>query len=329
MPIIPRAVAETNLSRVLPQEGFKLLYRGKVRDTYEIPGHPGFLLVVATDRVSIFDFVLPVLISGKGPILTALTVGWLTQRLQDFPHHLVAAGEGIDKFLPSTIRQAPELQSRGLIIDKLQMQPYEAVVRAYLTGSAWKEYQKTGGQVWGRSLPPGMREWQKLDNPIFTPTTKSAEGHDRPIHIGKFRQEHGSAPEQLALQLFDQGAVHASSRGLILVDTKFEFGASDGELVLGDEVFTADSSRFLDAYVYRLYTSQCKSPPTLDKQFVREWGESLATSFYDEEGRPLKFSQLEPQNPEHVDWVHSLTVPQEVIEGTQARYKELHNRLTG
>lgn len=287
---------------------------------------------MATDRVSIFDFVLNCLIPDKGKVLRRVTVRWLTEKFDDIHHHLVAhEAEDIDACLYPKLRGDPELHSRAIVVKALKMEKYEAVVRAFLTGSGWKEYRRTGGKVWGHELPAGLRNGDRLPQPIFTPTTKAMTGHDQPIAIQRFREEHGPRPEKFALQLFSRGSAYLEKRGLLAADTKFEFGTTDVDLYLwlGDEFFTPDSSRFWWSKDWAPANEQGCLPPSLDKQKVRDYGDSLPTPFVDEKGKPLKLSGLDPENPEHRQWVHSLVIPEEVISETAEIYQRMPDVIFG
>ena len=290
-------------------EGLEHRFSGKVRDVYE--ADDGHLLLVATDRVSAFDVVLDDPIPGRGEVLTALTQFWLERTADLVPSHLVAwrASE-----LPSGARH---LAGRAMLVRKLEMIPFECVARGYLVGSGWKEY-RAGGTVCGIRLPPGLREADKLPEPLFTPATKALTGHDENVSESYVSERLG--PEltgrlrDLTVALYRRGAEHAASRGILLADTKFEFGIvstpgrealmAGGEVVLADEVLTPDSSRFWPADAWR----PGSSPPSFDKQFVRDW--------------------LEAQ-----DWDKTASrvprLPAEVIEGTAARYLDAYERLSG
>jgi phosphoribosylaminoimidazole-succinocarboxamide synthase len=274
--------------------------RGKVRDTYELGNHE--LLMVATDRISAFDVVLPTPIPDKGRVLTQLSLFWFRQTRQIVPNHLAEAQP-----LPATAQGAvPDLQDRSLRVLRAEPVMYECVVRGYISGSGWKDYQRTGS-IAGDLLPAGLRESDRLPEPIFTPATKALTGHDENISRARLASETGAALaaqlERLSLALYQFGADEALRRGLILADTKFEFGMRDGRLILIDEVMTPDSSRFWDTESYRPGQPQ----PSFDKQYVRDY---LEQTGWDKR----------PPGPQ---------LPDEVVAGTRQRYLEAYDRLLG
>jgi phosphoribosylaminoimidazole-succinocarboxamide synthase len=261
---------------------------GKVREIYEEGGR---ILLVASDRISTFDVVLPTLIPDKGRVLTGLSAFWFGRTQHIVPNHL--------------LELAPD--GRTMVCEKLEMLPIECVVRGYLAGSGWKDYRATGA-VCGHTLPSGMRESERLPEPIFTPATKALEGHDENIDEERAAalcgEERFAAAKQAALELYRFGAEHAEARGIILADTKFELGvAADGRLVLGDEALTPDSSRFWPEDEYEPGRPQ----PSFDKQFVRDWCEETGWD-------------KSPPGPE---------LPDDIVAGTRERYIEAFERLTG
>jgi phosphoribosylaminoimidazole-succinocarboxamide synthase len=273
--------------------------RGKVRDVYDLGDT---LILVATDRISAFDHVLPTPIPDKGRLLTALTLFWLD--LFRVPNHLISANP---TNLPPPFAAHAELHGRSCWVHKAKVVPIECVVRGYLAGSGWKEYQATGS-VCGIPLPRGLRQAEQLPEPIFTPATKEEQGHDQNISAAELTNRVGAALarelEARSLELYRKAAEHARTRGILLADTKFEWGHTpDGALILVDEVLTPDSSRFwpLDSYQVGM------SPPSFDKQFVRDW---LKSSSWDEHSPP----------PE---------LPAEVVEKTRQKYVEAYERLVG
>lgn len=260
------AVFETQLAS-LP-----LLARGKVRDIYAVDGQ--HLLLVTTDRLSAFDVVLPDPIPGKGVVLTQVALFWF-RLLQDVvPNHL--SGKSLDE-LPLTAAERAMLQGRSMVVRRLQPLPVEAIVRGYLIGSGWKDYQRSGS-VCGIPLPAGLRMAERLPEPLFTPSTKAAVGdHDENITFAAMQDKLGAAlaaqVRAVSLELYRRAADYALQRGIIIADTKFEFGLDEaGNLVLIDEVLTPDSSRFWPADQYQVGSS----PPSFDKQFVRDYLETLA-----------------------------------------------------
>jgi phosphoribosylaminoimidazole-succinocarboxamide synthase len=283
--------------------GLRLFTRGKVRDVYEAGEH---LLIVATDRLSAFDVVLPTPIPGKGEILTGLSAFWFGKTADTAPNHFVTADLGeIQKRLPGLSLDPALYKGRTMLVRKAARADCECVVRGHLAGSGWKEYLLTGA-VCGHVLPAGLKEACRLPSPIFTPTTKAAEGHDESITREQLGELVGAETarelERLSLALYARAAEHVESRGLILADTKFEFGLIDGRLALIDEMLTPDSSRFWEKGSWK----PGATPASFDKQFVRDW---LETSGWDKR----------PPAPE---------LPAQVIAGTSQRYREAFRRLT-
>jgi len=305
--------------------GLTMVSRGKVRDTYALT-RENVLLPVATDRVSIFDFVLPAEVPQKGEVLTALNVFWflaLGQAQLTFPQDVIAFGRNIDGYLSNGLRGNTELQKRAIVIKKLRMIPVEAIVRGYLTGSGWSVYTKTapGHVVCGHILPPGLNDGDQLPQPLFTPTTKATVGHDTDITIEKVRTEFGLTIENVALYLFELASKIALERGIILADTKLEFGldldSQSGELVLADERFTPDSSRFWLLDDWKRSRKEGRSPTSFDKQFVRNWGKTVG------------LDKLDPSRPEDIERVCTLTVPLDVIARTAQLYRYVFYLVTG
>ena len=283
--------------------GLTLIHRGKVRDVYALPGNE--LLIVASDRLSAFDVILPDPIPGKGEILTQLSNFWFAKTAAWMPNHL--SSRSLTEVLP---RGTPvvEYERRSVVAKRLKAVPVEAIARGYLIGSGWKDYQASGG-ICGVALPPGLRMAEQLHEPIFTPSTKAAIGdHDENISFDDFvARVGGDIAEQvraLTLKLYRFAADFARERGILIADTKFEFGIDDqGTLRVMDEILTPDSSRFWDASEYRVGIS----PPSFDKQFVRDYLETL-------------------------DWNKKAPgpmLPKRVIEGTRERYAEALHRLAG
>src|SRR3954465_3334109 len=272
-----------------------LLHSGKVRDMYDLGDD---LLMVASDRISTYDVVHPTPIPDKGRVLTGLSVLWFGLTRDIVPNHFLSATDGVPD----------ELRGRALRVKRLQMLPVECVVRGYITGSGWKDYQATGS-VSGIELPPGLRESERLPTPIFTPSTKAETGHDEAIDFDAATGLVGdrdlmSRIRDVSIGLYEFAAVHARERGVILADTKFEFGLDDdGELVVGDEVLTPDSSRYWPADGYESGRSQ----PSFDKQYVRDWA---SRSGWDKT----------PPAPE---------IPDDVGAGTRERYVDAYERITG
>ena len=280
--------------------GIPLLSRGKVRDVYDLGDA---LLFVATDRLSAFDVVLPCGVPRKGEVLTQISLFWF-ELLKDVPNHLIGADVTVR---PELKPYAKDLQGRSLIVRKAQVIPVECVVRGYLVGSGWKDYQKCG-KVCGITLRQGYKQAEKLDEVLFTPTTKAAVGdHDMPIDFQGVVKiagaENAAAIRDLSLKVYSAARDYAASRGIIVADTKFEFGIIDGKVSLVDEVLTPDSSRFWLASEYKVGGS----PVSLDKQFVRDYLETL------------DWNKQAP-GPE---------LPAEVVRKTTGKYLEAFRMLTG
>lgn len=278
-----------------------LFKRGKVRDVYDLEEG---LLFVASDRISAFDWVLPSLIPDKGKILTQLSVFWFDFTSTVCPNHILTTE--FDQFPPALHPHREILAKRSLIVKKTKVLPVECVVRGYLEGSGWKDYLATG-ETSGVKLPPGLRQADKLDKVIFTPATKAEEGHDINISFEEMKdtigQDVAEKARDLSIELYNKAADYAFSKGIIIADTKFEFGILNGELVLIDEIFTPDSSRFwpVDSY------APGQSQPSLDKQFVRNYLESTS---WDKNSPP----------PE---------LPDEIVQKTSEKYMDIFRRLTG
>jgi phosphoribosylaminoimidazole-succinocarboxamide synthase len=291
---MPDALLQTTLP--LPKRS------GKVRDVYDLGDS---LLIVATDRISAYDVVMPNGIPGKGKILTALSLFWFRLLADRVKNHLLATE--VTEY-PKEVRQyADQLEGRSMLVEKASVLPIECVARGYLAGSGWKEYQQTQ-TVCGVQLPPGLRQCEKLPQPIFTPATKEEHGHD--VNIS-YEEAAARISEPAArelrfhtLDLYNFAADYAAKRGILIADTKFEFGVVDGtRLMLVDEVLTPDSSRFWPADQYEPGHDQ----PSFDKQYVRNWLESQP------------WDKAPPAPP----------LPPEVVEGTRRRYLEAYERLTG
>lgn len=312
----------------------KLIHQGKVRDTYVYPEDTNVLISLASDRISIFDFVLPVLVPRKGEVLTALTHFWLTDVLKGLPNHLNQVFDASDPTnvifdIQRDIIDIPLI--RTLAIDKLEIIPFELIFRGHLGGSVWKSYEKTG-IVAGLELPVGLTKWQKLDTPLFTPSTKSDTGHDVNIKQRDFYLEGGSLKLKavaLAHEAYTKAYEYALKRGIVILDTKFEVGVKDGECFLADEVLTPDSSRFTTIQELNTALQEKKDPPFHDKEPVRAWGRTIDTPFLDDSNREIVgINGLDPENPQHVDFVHGLTVPQQVVKLCTDRYLDIFQKLT-
>lgn len=278
----------------------KKISSGKVREIYEVDEDK--LLLVVSDRISAFDYILPSLVPNKGKILNQISKFWFDYITDVIPNHVISTDI---KDFPEEF-QTPEFEGRSMLVKKLKMIPVECIVRGYITGSGWKSYQKNG-TVCGITLPEGLQESQKLPEPIFTPTTKAAEGHDENISfdevcnlIGKDLAEELRAK---TIEVYQKCADYALTKGVIIADTKFEFGIDEnGKLVIGDEVLTPDSSRFWPASDYQVGRSQ----KSFDKQYIRDWIKS--TGYDPESGTPI---------------------PDDVIQTTANKYIEAYEVLTG
>jgi phosphoribosylaminoimidazole-succinocarboxamide synthase len=267
---------------------------GKVREIYELDGD---LLMVASDRISAYDVIMPNPIPDKGRVLTQMSLFWFETTAGICPNH----------FLSEEVPE--EVAGRAIRVRRLDMYPIECVVRGYLSGSGWREYQESGS-ICGIQLPPGLRESERLPDPIFTPATKAEVGdHDENIDFERAAEIIGDRPlmedlRRISIELYRHASDHTEARGIILADTKFEFGASPGaEVVLGDEVFTPDSSRFWPADEY----APGRSQRSFDKQYLRDWLDRIGWDH-------------SPPGPE---------LPEEVVANTRARYVEAHERITG
>jgi phosphoribosylaminoimidazole-succinocarboxamide synthase len=286
------------LSLELP--GIPKLRSGKVREVFDLGDT---LLLVATDRISAFDCILPNAIPRKGEILTRTADFWF-QKLDFVPNHLVEHPFG---WLPEKLKPfAAQLAGRAIVVQKASPLPVECVVRGYIAGSGWKDYEATGG-ICGHKLPPGLRQAEKLPEPIFTPSTKASSGHDENISWSDCRRILGDElalrVREWSLELYEHGRAFAAQRGIIIADTKFEFGMIGDELVLIDECLTPDSSRFWPANQYVVG----QSPPSFDKQFVRDYLESIPWN-------------KQPPAPE---------LPADVVAKTSEKYIEAYTQLTG
>ncbi|MCR4394399.1 MAG: phosphoribosylaminoimidazolesuccinocarboxamide synthase [Dehalococcoidales bacterium] len=285
-----------------------LFVRGKVRDTYDLGD---VLLIIATDRISAFDVVLPCGIPRKGIVLNKLSEFWFEQTRKMIPNHLIASVEDVSQIEECVspkkrFKCPPYLVGRSMLVKKVARINIECVVRGYLAGSAWEEYKKTGS-VCGYQLPRGLQESQELPEPLFTPTTKAEKGHDRPLTLEEMKEVvDATLAEEMkiaSINIYKFAREYARSRGIIIADTKMEFGLSGNKLILIDELLTPDSSRFWDINQYKPGQSQ----PSFDKQPVRDW--LVASGWNKEPPAPM--------------------LPPEVIERTSRIYQEAYERLTG
>jgi len=275
--------------------------QGKVRDVYQVDGR---LLIVATDRISAFDYILPTGIPDKGRVLTQLSIFWFDFLRDVTPTHFLTAT--VDEYPPALRPFREQLEGRSMLVKRAQMVEIECVARGYLAGSGWKEY-KAQGTVCGIPLPAGLRESDRLPTPIFTPSTKATSGHDQNISFDEVCSlvgaDLGARLRGLTLRIYSRAAAYAETKGVIIADTKFEFGFVDGELVLGDEVLTPDSSRFWPADTYRPGGPQL----SYDKQYVRDYLESI------------HWEKKPPAPP----------LPSDVASKTSEKYRQAYRVLTG
>jgi phosphoribosylaminoimidazole-succinocarboxamide synthase len=291
-----KTVAETNISDL------SLIHRGKVRDVYEINYNE--LLLVATDRISAFDCVMPNQVPRKGEVLTKISAFWFEKLKTITQNHIITT-----KFdeMPESVRKYNELNGRSTLVKKTEVFPVECVVRGYLEGSGWKDYQKTG-EICGHKLPKDLKQCEKLPRPIFTPATKAASGHDENIDENRFSSIVGKETAEIlktrTLEIYKTASQYALEKGIIIADTKLEFGLDkDGNILLIDEILTPDSSRFWAAETYE----PGKAQASFDKQFVREYLETLDWN-------------KQPPAPE---------LPAEIVNATTSRYLEAYKLLTG
>ncbi len=292
-PGIYPAISQTDFA------GLKLLARGKVRDIYDLGDH---LLIVATDRLSAFDVILPTPIPDKGRVLTQLSLFWFEKLRGIVPHHVLNASNFEGELAPYN----ETLRGRSMVVRRTQPVPIECVARGYISGSGWKDYRATG-KICGIPLPSGLKESDKLPQPIFTPATKATTGHDENISFEQTASQIGeslaSRLRDITLEVYRRASEFAAERGIIIADTKLEFGIDNGELVWIDEALTPDSSRFWPADQY----APGKAQPSFDKQYVRDYLERIGWS-------------KQPPAP---------ALPAEVVNGTRAKYRDAYKRLTG
>lgn len=292
-PTIYPAISQTDFS------GLKLIARGKVRDIYDLGSR---LLIVATDRLSAFDVILPTPIPDKGRVLTQLSLFWFEKLSGIVPHHVITATD----FSGELAGHANQLRGRSMIVRRTEPVLIECVARGYISGSGWKDYRATG-KICGIPLPAGLRESDKLPEPIFTPATKATAGHDENISFEQAAAQIGSELaarlRDITLEVYRRASEFAAARGIIIADTKLEFGLDHGELVWIDEALTPDSSRFWPADSYE----PGKAQPSFDKQYVRDYLERIGWN-------------KKPPAP---------ALPADVVSATRAKYREAYKRLTG
>ena len=299
----PNRVPESNVNVILETEfpGLELCAKGKVRDVYSLGDQ---LLIVATDRISAFDYILPTAIPDKGKVLTQLSVFWFDFLRDITPTHFITAH--VDEYPAAARTFRDQLEGRSMLVKRAQMVEVECVARGYLAGSGWKEYRETGS-VCGVTLPTGLKESSQLPEPIFTPATKAQSGHDENIPFETMARLIGAdlaaRLRDLTLKIYSRAAQYARTKGIIIADTKFEFGTVDGTLVLADEALTPDSSRFWPAESYEPGRPQA----SYDKQFVRDYLEQI------------RWTKTPPAPP----------LPPEISERTSEKYKDAYRALTG
>lgn len=279
--------------------GLKLIGRGKVRDIYDLGDR---LLIIATDRLSAFDVILPTPIPDKGRVLTQLSLFWFDKLADIVPHHVITATDFSGQLAP----HRAALEGRSMIVRRTQPIPIECVARGYISGSGWKDYRATG-KICGIPLPAGLRESDRLAQPIFTPATKATTGHDENISFEQAAETIGlplaTRLRDITLEVYRRASEYAAARGIIIADTKLEFGLAGGELIWIDEALTPDSSRFWPAASYE----PGKAQPSFDKQYVRDYLERIGWA-------------KQPPAP---------ALPPDVVSATRAKYREAYERLTG
>ena len=280
---------------------FKEFKKGKVRDIYEVDDK---LLLIVTDRISAFDWVLPEAIPNKGICLTQISAFWFDYFKDIIPNHMISAD--ITEFPTELQQYTDQLYGRSMLVKKAEVLPIECIVRGYISGSAWKSYQKDN-TVCGMKLPSGMQESEQFDEPLFTPSTKAETGHDENISYEEMEKIIGASDaaklKELSLKIYKTAAEYARKKGIIIADTKFEFGKIGDQIIIVDELLTPDSSRFWPADEYQ----PGKGQPSFDKQYVRDY---LSTTDWDKNS-----------DPPHL--------PNEVVSGTEKRYLEAYEKLTG
>lgn len=335
---VPLIVEDHALNNLFRKYGFERIHQGKVRDTYQIDEDGDELLVVASDRISIFDFVLPVLVPKKGEVLTALTHFWFSTILSEYDNHLIqsethpTANAAFDLRISNTYLPIERCLLVKNLKDKLWI--WEMIYRDHVGGSIYDGYLKTG-KAGGHNLPPNLPKWSKLEKPIFTPSTKEEVGHDVNVDADFFFQqmesfggEEKKVVEMLA-EAYSKAYAYAENRGILILDTKFEVA---GKTIV-DEILTPDSSRFVLKEDWIKAMEAGRDPYFHDKQPVREWGSSVVTPFEDERGLIVGINNLKTKDnkkfEEYTAFVHGLKVPEEIISATTERYLKIFEALTG
>jgi phosphoribosylaminoimidazole-succinocarboxamide synthase len=336
MTTLPKEIGERS---VIGSLAAHLHHQGKVRNTYLNPYDEAELIQQATDGISAFDFVFPVLIPKKGQVLTALTDFSRRTYLRDIPHHFVESGKypGHNKAREIKDSHSDFPLESTFVIKRAKVLPYELIFRHHIGGSVWKEYLEKG-TAGGNQLPSGLSKWQALDSPVYTPSTKEAEGHDKNITAQQFFQEtgeEGKRAQQIFLSAYRKAYRYCHMLGVLILDTKGEIGypirdPEPGNLMIVDEAFTPDSSRYVLAPDLEQALHEGRDPDFYDKEIFRIWVKSIETPFFDSEGKRIRgINNLDPTNPQHVAFVHSLSVPQDVVMKTSKRYLDLLEFITG
>ncbi|MFA4999945.1 MAG: phosphoribosylaminoimidazolesuccinocarboxamide synthase [Patescibacteria group bacterium] len=325
---IPQTIKEAGapLAKYLKLNGFQLINQGKVRDTWASPAQ-SFLLMIASDRISAFDFVLNALISKKGEVLTALTHFWLNGPLSIFPNHLMKSREmpGANTAYDLFKNSLPGLPvERCLVVENLggKVYPFELIYRGYIGGSVYKKYLKTG-KAGGHELPPNLPKWSKLNKAIFTPSTKEEVGHDINIDAKYYYEkmgEEGRETEEMVAHAYATAHDYAAAKGILILDTKFEVARRR----IVDEVLTPDSSRFALKDDWERAMAEKRDPYFYDKQLVRDWLMGVETPF-----EITGINQLDPTNEEHLKFVGNLEIPEDIKAETTRRYLQIFEWLTG
>jgi phosphoribosylaminoimidazole-succinocarboxamide synthase len=329
---ISEKVRETEYTLPLALAGLTRFHQGKVRDSWRVPGLNNAFLVVATDRLSIFDFVLTCVVPRKGEVLTALTYFWMTQVLKNFPNHLrpseIKPGHNYIHDVAALFSGIP--LRRALVVQQMLPPEFELIFRHHIGGSVYKRYLETG-RVWDYELPAGLPKWSKLDSPIFTPSTKAATGHDVNISPAEYYQksgEEGRKAAELVGQAYAVGYSYAAERGVLILDTKGEArrlidATAEASPVIGDEFLTPDSSRFVLRKDFEVALAEGREPDFFDKEPVRILGRGVETPW------GVGIHKLDPENDEHLAFVDDLEVPADIIAQTSERYLDIFAMLTG
>lgn len=305
-----------SLDQALASSGLKLIRKGKVRDLYLLDKEN--ILIVTTNRISIFDFVLSAAVPFKGEILNALSTFWLCILSVYSNHNILGYGYSIDLWLPDNLAGNKELQKYAIVVRDQKPLPIELIVRGYLTGSGWKSYEEDGS-VYGYRVGPDLHDGSRLPEPILTPTTKADSGHDKPIMYDQAAEICSEGSLRQCIELYTLASAFALNRGIIIADTKFEMS----EKGFIDEILTPDSSRFWKKNEWQDAAQRGESPQGYDKQPVRNWGKTVKTPW------GIGIDNLDPEMPEHVNFVLNLKVPKDVIKDTTKRYREIFRLLTG